>query len=590
MLLVLISLKALETSSDRDFTVLTLLGYFLGLCALFFSQEMNRWLFVGLTTTLLTAAMVQLHHAGGTHPFFRSLRLSGVMLAQALPLVLLLFVFCPRPHSEFHVFPGSAAQASAGMSEHLRPGSISGVATSTEEAFRAGFPQGDLPPPRSLYWRSLVLWGGEGLVWERWDRHHPVYGSGRDPGRGPALRQKIVLRPHQGRWLVALDRPVDAPRLATFETDGTLRAYRPVNSRTSFEVTSRLVSGETVLPPAQRLAALQRPARVSAEVQALADSLAAGAANEREVAERALEYFHHGGFKYSIEPGLYPSGELDEFLFHRRIGFCEHYAAAFATLMRLAGVPSRIIGGYLGGEYNEIGGYFVVPESDAHAWCEIWMQGQGWVRVDPTSVIAPDRISQGIERYLAGQQPGGHGAERRLPGSEAWGRLLRQSSMFWDNLSYQWDVRVLTYNIDAQQNFYITIGLGKWQPPQISLAVTLAGLLITAALVWWLRRSARPADPAVRAFAKLRQTGRRGRARTRARRSTTRLYRAPRPRLSRPGGKPASRRGALQRQPLRPGNRPARRSDRSHPPHWPPAPKARRGKVVYPSISVHPVG
>jgi hypothetical protein len=207
-----------------------------------------------------------------------------------------------------------------------------------------------------------------------------------------------------------------------------------VRSARRFEVVSRPKLEPEPLPVSRRQAALQLPARLPDSLRSLVEGWRREAAGPEEIVQAALRYFATEGFQYTLEPGTYlgPTA-LEDFLLRRRTGFCEHFSAAFATLMRLAGVPSRIVMGYLGGEYSERGGYMIVRQSDAHAWTEVWLEGSGWTRVDPTVSAAPARGDLDLESYLLGDVE----ALERFR-SSYWGRGLQQFRLFWDHLNFQW--------------------------------------------------------------------------------------------------------------------------------------------------------
>jgi len=289
---------------------------------------------------------------------------------------------------------------------------------------------------------------GNGLDWRR-NRPVPVpvrRSSSRSSGTG--FRQWITLEPHGNQWMFALDWPGDAPSGASVAPGRYLWSAQPIRSTRKYEVTSFTEFHDNELHPRDRTTFLELPPTISPGVRQLARSWMVGATNSADVISRAFAFFRSGRFRYSLNPGEYGSNDLDEFLFKRRLGFCEHYAASFATLMRLAGIPSRVVVGYLGGEYNELGHFFVVRQSDSHAWCEVWLPEKGWTREDPTSVVAPDRLTLGLTGLL----------ERRSAGdsSEAIVRRLARSPMFnqlrlaWQAMNYAWDTRILSFDQAAQ--------------------------------------------------------------------------------------------------------------------------------------------
>jgi hypothetical protein len=292
---------------------------------------------------------------------------------------------------------------------------------------------------------------------------------------------------------------VSEVRHAVYETGGALHRQQRFYTRIAYDVESRPENKQAVLPPDEREAASRTPIHISPEVTDLAESFRFNAPDDVTVVQRALNFFRVSGFVYSLSPGTYASPELDEFLFKRRVGFCEHYAAAFASLMRLADVPARVVIGYQGGEFNEIGQYLIVRQSDAHAWCEVHLKGQGWRRVDPTSVIAPDRVNAGLQGYLE-TNGATLGPMPQAVGSAVWRDLQRRARLYWSNLSYQWNLRVLSFDRDTQRSFFASFGFIDFNDLNLATALMIGTVFMLGLLLVWLRRTPPAAlgDPAHR--------------------------------------------------------------------------------------------
>ncbi len=488
ILLILLSLKLLETNTVRDFQVLVLLGWFLCLCGLFFAQDLTTWLYLSALGVLLAASLIRFHRTGG---FGASFRLSLKLLAQAMPIIVLLFLFFPRTHGGFRFQFTRSPVGVTGMSDRLSPGTFASLTQDDRLAFRVNFPDGDIPPLPQLYWRAAVLWRGDGLTWVRGPQLEPERRLGQLDGE--RVRQSIIMEPHGGRWLFALDRPASDVPHATFEAGGILQSDRPIMSALRYEVASRPENRELSLLPQQRFEALRKPTRIAPQVQALVDSWRGSAASDRDVAEAALRYFRRENFVYTMTPKPYGDDALSEFLFERRAGFCEHYAAAFASLMRIAGIPSRVVIGYHGGEVNRKSVF--VKQLDAHAWAEVWIKDYGWWRVDPTNVIAPDRITSGFESYLQSQAIANNpDANNTSAGALGLREIMHEARLFWDNVKYQWDIRVQNYDEETQRTFLAFSGLGDFTPPVLALWLSIAVLLVLGLLGLWLRmpRGPRP--------------------------------------------------------------------------------------------------
>ncbi len=488
ILLFLVSLKLLEANSARDFHVLALIGFFLALCALFFSQDLLLWLYVAVVILLLTATLVRFHRGEGVASYRRSTLLAVTLLLQALPIVVLLFLFFPRTYGGFRFQFSQSILNAAGMSERLSPGSIAALALNDQIVFRADFPDGKVPPMSAMYWRAGVLWRGDGLTWIH---GLPLNEEGRlGQLGGMAVRQRISVQPHGARWLYALDRPASDVRGATLEPGGFLQSRRTITSQFRYEVISRPENRQTTLPAEQRVETLRPPARVSPQVRALVAGWQREHPDPQDLIETALHFFRKERFIYTLHPGTYSDANgLDEFLFERRQGFCEHYAAAFATLMRVAGISSRVVIGYHGGEFNALGKYVIVRQADAHAWCEVWIKDSGWLRVDPTDMIAPDRLASGLASYLET-----HGAEtdpaasQRSTAAAGWRELQRDLRLAWDSINYQWDLRVLNFDEDNQRTFLLALGFGSIRWPEILTWVVVLIATCLGVIGLWLRR------------------------------------------------------------------------------------------------------
>ena len=473
-LLVLLSLKLLEMQSRRDYIVAAMLGYFLVLSGFFFNQGL---LLAAYTAFALVMNTLALTLACGAAPVRSSLRLSLALCAQTLPVVIVLFIFFPRLESQFLLF-STRQRNLPGISERLKPGDVSHLADSEEIAFRAELPADVDIKSNNLYWRGPLLdTCDDGLSWtisnlykvDAEPKGAPVQ---QDPNR-KAVTQRITIEPQQYRWLFALDLPVASlTKDVSIVGNSTVQYNTLILRKLVYSVTSRLpapgalVSNDLRKPNPRYL---QLPANLGARARALADGWRHAAKNsDNEIVTAALEFFRTGGFAYTLTPGNYQGpGALEQFLFVRKRGFCEHFAAAYATLMRAAGVPARVVVGYQGGRLNWLGSHMTILQSDAHAWCEVWIEGRGWRRIDPTAVVAPDRVNLGAESFNALSQLGPLSATERLqeifrlnnPSGLRW--LMKSVAMAWDTVDMQWNLYVVGFNFEAQSDLMRDLGFGR---------------------------------------------------------------------------------------------------------------------------------
>jgi protein-glutamine gamma-glutamyltransferase len=491
LVVILMSLKILEAHTAHEFQVMVLGAWILCLCGFFLTQDLATALCLLIAFSLLFVALIQFHR-GPSADFWAPVRAAGRLLAQAVPLVVLLFLLFPRVSGGFRFQFSESRGASSGFSGTISPGSVAALANSSDIAFRAEFPDGEIPPLRAMYWRGAVLWQGDGLEWRSPDApaaspHRPQY-----PPGAQGIRQRINLEPHNEHWMFALDWPSEPPAGAFLAPGNYLWSGKTIQKSKTYNVKSVLDIREKELHPRERKVLLEVPATISPSVRELAQSWSAPNRNPRAIVNAALRFFQTQGFRYSLSPGEYKKNDLEEFLFRRRIGFCEHYAAAFATLMRLAGVPARLVAGYLGGEYNEFGRFFLVRQADTHAWCEVWLPDSGWVRVDPTSVVAPDRVNLGLSSFLERRAASGQPEARQ----SALVRNLSQSPIFndirlaWQTLNYTWDTRVLSFDADVQESLFAAAGMSERGPLALVFhTIVIAAFLLGIYAAWMLWRT-----------------------------------------------------------------------------------------------------
>jgi transglutaminase-like putative cysteine protease len=493
LIVMLTSVKILEAHTAREFHIMIMVAWVLCLCGFFLSQNLAIALCLLIAFALLLVALIQFHR-GSSSAFWPPVRTAGKLLAQATPLIILLFLFFPRLSTGFRFQIAPQRGASAGFSDRLSPGSVSSLANSSEVAFRAEFPDGKIPPLGAMYWRGVVMWHGEGLEWEapKFPAAQPRTSQG--PPHGQAIRQWITIEAHDARWMFALDWPVNSPSGATLAPGNYLWSNQPIHKPRRYEVVSYPEIPTNRLHSREREPLLQVPAATNPAVRALAQSWSAEKAEPRAIVNKALEFFRTQGFRYSLSPGEYRKNDLEEFLFHRRIGFCEHYAASFATLMRLAGIPARVVTGYLGGEYNEIGHFFLVRQADAHAWCEVWFPDSGWQRVDPTAVVAPDRVNLGFNSFLERRVAAGQldSTQSVLARRLARWPIFARARLGWQTLNYAWDTQVLSFDGDEQGSFFASIGIVGHGPIFFIVGTLAVAIALLALYAGWTHLRTRP--------------------------------------------------------------------------------------------------
>ena len=484
LLTAMIAAKLFETRATRDWHVILGAALFLLLAACLDRQQLWRLPFYALTLWLCAGAFRGLD-GGSNQPPALLLRGAGRQLLLALPLALVLFAFFPRLSGAFWALP-SGEEAITGLSDEMSPGDISRLVESDEPALRARF-SGPLPPVELRYWRGPVLHDFDGRTWRR--QRGQLAAMPELNYRGPAYHYTVTLEPNTHGTVLALElvSPGDLP-FVLFTGDHQLLAAHPINQVQSYELSSYpQATSSAELATLARHIDLALPVDRNPRTQSLATTLRASAGGDAAFAALAMSYLRDGGFEYTLTPQRLGRDSVDDLLFTTRQGFCAHYASAYVTLMRAGGVPARVVTGYLGGEWNRFGGYLIVRQSDAHAWAEVWLADRGWVRTDPTAVVAPERLTRG--RYdLAGSGAGGNARLLRAP----W---LSNALQGWDALNAWWQDQVVGFNFRRQLDLARWLGFADrdWQALAVVLGAGLIGWLLW--MSWTLRHVLRRERP-----------------------------------------------------------------------------------------------
>jgi transglutaminase-like putative cysteine protease len=372
-----------------------------------------------------------------------------------------------------------------GLSDTMSPGEISDLITSNDVAFRVNFDT-EIPAQQKLYWRGPVMVKFNGRTWYQ-ARHERLNEEYKVTTDNP-VNYTVTLEPHGKKWIFGLDIPVRTPGFSYMSSEYQLRSIKPVNDLKRYSLVSQLdyqIGRQESFE--YLLLAEQLPSNNNLQTIALGQKWASELDSELEIVSQALLMFREQNFVYTLQPPLLGESASDEFLFETRRGFCEHYASSFALLMRAAGIPSRIVTGYQGGELNQVGNYLIVRQSDAHAWTEIWLQDRGWVRIDPTAAVSPDRIEKGLDQALNNQFSGFKISKRN--------QLLGKFLYNWDNMQHKWNEMILNYDYRKQARFLNQLGLGirSWGDMVIALVICLVAVFAGYWLIAWYRE--RPAAP-----------------------------------------------------------------------------------------------
>ena len=509
LIAMLLALKTLEARARRDAMVIFFLGFFTMLSNFFFSQSMPTAIAMLVALVGLLTALINAHMPVGRPPLALALRAAARMALLGTPVMVALFMFFPRM-APLWGLPGDQLTGRSGLSGSMKVGAMAALALDDTVALRVRFvlPGNALPPQSAMYFRGPVLSDFDGREWQA----VPIRDTEQTPAllqvQGPGIAYEALLEPHQKPWLLLLDASPEGPQAnglrAYMARDLEWLAVRPVTEVLRYHATSypRFRHGPLTATRELRFGN-SLPAGSNPRTKALAAQMRAApgvaGGGTQALVDAALARLRTGGYEYTLDPGVYGEHTADEFWFDRKAGFCEHIASAFVVLMRAAEVPARIVTGYQGGERNPIDGYWTVRQSDAHAWAEVWIEGRGWVRVDPTGAISPERIGA-FNRLRAPRGALGNAMDSVIsPG------LVQQLRAVWEAANNRWNQWVLNYTQARQLDLLKAMGFEApdWQ----DLVNLLAALVAAAALgaAGWSAWERLQHDPWLRLLARVRK-------------------------------------------------------------------------------------
>ena len=475
LLVVMASLKLLETKTLRDYMLVIILAYFMVGNLFLFNQTIATFALSVPPLLLLTATLINISLKNKQN-FKFLLTLSGKLLLQAVPVMLILFVLFPRIPGPLWSIPQDAYSGMSGLGDSLQFGNISQLTKNSAVAFRVQF-KGQIPAQNQLYWRGPVLWHQDAASWLMPSQNIGLRAETLESS-GTAIDYTITLEPHNRLWLLLLDLPTQLPNEAKLTHDYSAIAASPVRTRIRYDASSfaNYKLGET-LGEREKTMSLQIHDNENPRTIELAQSWQS--LSPADKVNSALQRFRTQPFVYTLNPPRLDKDPVDDFLFNTKKGFCEHYATSFVYLMRAAGVPARIVTGYQGGELNPNGNYLIVRQSDAHAWAEVWLDGRGWVRVDPTAAVSPERIEQGIAEAIDETDLLPMMARPDFP-------LLRKAFLNWDSVNNGWNQWVLGYDDKTQMEFlkklsgkdFSLMDLVLWMSAAIVTVMTITFLVL----------------------------------------------------------------------------------------------------------------
>jgi protein-glutamine gamma-glutamyltransferase len=471
LLIVMAALKLLEMRNERDVVLSVYLGFFLVITNFLFSQTIPMGIYMLACVWIFVATLVGFNHAGKSPSVPERARPAAALVLQALPLMAAFFLLFPRVQGPLWALPQDSRAGLSGLSDSMKPGTIANLIKSDAVVFRVQF-EDQIPPYQALYWRGPVLVHFDGGTWRR-NEFDPFIEPRYERREAPTNYTVTLEGSSSKNWLFALDVPGSLPPAARLRSDLQMLSLRPLSERFRYDMVSYLDFRYGTQPSgiSIRTALKFDPARNPRTV-ALGKQWAAEERDPQAVLARAVTLFNRE-FKYTLEPPtLDTDNPYDDFLFNVKEGFCEHYAGAFTLLARSAGIPARVVTGYQGGEFNPMNNELIVRQADAHAWVEVWLQERGWTRIDPTGVVSPLRVSNGVNAAL-----GPIGVIPSLIAADHF-KLLSTLRFAWHAMNSRWDQWVVNYNLDRQRDFFSQLGIGSFDWRMLGLWMMLATFVI----------------------------------------------------------------------------------------------------------------
>lgn len=496
-----VSLKLIDRNTYHDAMVILFLVFIILLTQVLKSQTLWITVFAVFDVIIITGLLLQIHsHKDLSFNPMKLLTTGTKLFLKAAPLMVLLFIVFPRLSYKLNILPGGTGAAKAGFSDSLDPGGISSVALSDKVAFRSEIIKGKVSSPANMYWRGAILMKNtKGLTWKAAKKlkgkkytAKVINVVAKEPSKNDIV-QKILLPARYNDWLFALD----TPNYFKSEQDKPLKIMHQENigyfMRSDAKTHNIFVAyssseNKLKLNEKQKIAYTQVPKKISSKVLKLLEVLKKKSVNAEQFSAKLLEHYQNG-YSYTLKPPKLSGDQLEDFLFNTKQGFCEHFAASFSTLVRLAGYPARVVVGFQGGETNKYDGLITIKDNDAHAWAEVWSEGKGqWLRYDPTQVVAPLRIALGGQAYHemvndilnSNKQDEGYWLNQKSITNLLW---LNQLDQLLVTLSTRWTRFLSEYDRTKQIKLFDKIGITNIHP----VFLIIISLISFIAFYFWIK-------------------------------------------------------------------------------------------------------
>ncbi|NOT10677.1 MAG: DUF3488 domain-containing transglutaminase family protein [Methylococcaceae bacterium] len=474
-----LGLKLLEIKSERDIYLINFLAFIVAASQFLFQQSILMAAYILFVCCVLVATLFCVN--SHDHKTFSALKYASLLILQGLPISIVLFILFPRVEAPRWIL-FDEHRAKSGLSDTMEPGSISDLVLSDDLVFRVRF-AGELPPAWQRYWRGPVLSWTDGKRWTQAPNLSVIKSPPSPQFTGLPYQYTLLMEPQNKNWVYGLEMVADYGFPVHQNANYQLVTSDDPNKRAEYTITSYTRFNTGSLSAREAQDALQLPGGASYNIKQLVTNLQGFDGDPENFIKRVLNHFKVENFHYTLTPPLAEDHPIETFLFESRQGFCSHYASAFVYLMRIADIPARVVTGYQGGELNPVGNFLEIRQSDAHAWAEVWLQNKGWVRVDPTAAIAPERIENTInpDQLVAGELIRYLSVDGHAQGAYNW---LRQARQLWGHVDYNWQRWVINYDNKNQSRF-----LSKWGISDLKTMIygmVAAASLIIGLLAWML--------------------------------------------------------------------------------------------------------
>ncbi len=491
-----LGLKLLEIRSERDIYLITFLAFIVAATEFLYQQSMFMAVYILLVCCSLLGTLVSINLK--TPHTLAALKTSTLIIAQSFPIAILIFLVFPRIEAPRWMWLEDNSKGLTGLSDTLEPGAISQLGLSDELVFRVKF-TGDIPPPVERYWRGPVFTFTDGKSWRESRKQSRPVAAIRPIYQGKAYQYKLLMEPQPHNWVYALEMPVEYTAPLKMTAAYQLVTTKKPEERAEYQLTSYTRYTLNSVNSSELDENLQLPHEPSDRLVRLVRQLGGFNHPPEYLIKNLFRYFRQNDFYYTLTPPLMPHKPIETFLFDARAGFCSHYATAFVYLLRIAGIPARVIGGYQGGEINAVGGFLEVRQANAHAWAEVWLKNKGWTRFDPTTAVAPERVEQNVNI----EQQISNGAISFIPSAQLQNSLswLKQARQLWSSLDYKWQRWVINYSTDTQTGIFDLFGIQDWRKLFYGLFILIAVFILILFQIM-IKKTTRQSDPAVKLYRK----------------------------------------------------------------------------------------